>query len=379
MKTKYLLQQFVCKTCGKSFSRKIYKGDSSPSFCSKECRDKRGKHLVKINCLVCGKEKYYFKSHIAIGYGKYCSKECAHIGSRGKHWTLPKKGKIIKCLFCGKEKYYQPHVFKRGQGRFCGRGCAAKYHMFGKHKSEQHRKHISENHHDVSGKNNPNWRGGISNEVTKWRNKNWKKLLSFRNEVLKRDGYKCKLCGTTENLEVHHIIPASETRLTAFLPMNGITLCRKCHKQTDSYGGKSRFNKKIEEGIGKTICLMRVIPHKFQAYETVGNYAWTDDGVLVIFVSDLGNEDYEHAIFLHEFIEASLCKKRGIKEEDITNFDTRFEKDRLKGLHSKTAEPGNSPKAPYHREHLFATKLEKMFIKELGYKWKDYDKLVESL
>jgi hypothetical protein len=114
-------------------------------------------------------------------------------------------------------------------------------------------------------------------------------------------------------------------------------------------------------------------------FEPVGDYWKNKDGSIDYRVSIFGDEYMQLAVILHEIIESFLCKKRGVSWEKVDAFDAQFEKDRLRGLHSKTAEPGNSPKAPYHREHLFATKLEKMFIKELGYKWDDYDKLVESL
>jgi 5-methylcytosine-specific restriction endonuclease McrA len=43
-----------------------------------------------------------------------------------------------------------------------------------------------------------------------------------------RDGGKCKLCTSTNTLQVHHIFSRKKTRL--FIDVdNGITLCRDCH------------------------------------------------------------------------------------------------------------------------------------------------------
>ena len=42
-------------------------------------------------------------------------------------------------------------------------------------------------------------------------------------------------------------------------------------------------------------------------------------------------------------------------------------------------EPGDDPTAPYHREHCFATAVERMLIAALGVSWADYDQAVESL
>ena len=47
-------------------------------------------------------------------------------------------------------------------------------------------------------------------------------------------------------------------------------------------------------------------------------------------------------------------------------------------LQATTAEPGNNPKAPYHQEHMFASKVERMLANELGVRWNAYDREVSS-
>jgi 5-methylcytosine-specific restriction endonuclease McrA len=47
--------------------------------------------------------------------------------------------------------------------------------------------------------------------------------------VRARDKNKCQICGSTKNLNAHHIIP-KENHDLMFEPMNGICLCVKCHK-----------------------------------------------------------------------------------------------------------------------------------------------------
>jgi hypothetical protein len=88
------------------------------------------------------------------------------------------------------------------------------------------------------------------------------------------------------------------------------------------------------------------------------------------------NEDFEFLVYMHELIESHLCRKRGIPEPDIMNFDLNFEENRPKG---NTDEPGDSPYAPYHKEHLYATKIERTLAKELGVDWDEYEKTVNSL
>lgn len=56
-------------------------------------------------------------------------------------------------------------------------------------------------------------------------------LEHWREQVLKRDGYKCRLCGSSERLEAHHIIPVSADPDGRYKydRNNGITLCHECH------------------------------------------------------------------------------------------------------------------------------------------------------
>lgn len=60
----------------------------------------------------------------------------------------------------------------------------------------------------------------------------WRKL------VLLRDGHKCVLCGSEENLEVDHILPCKTHPHLICDVNNGRVLCKPCHKKTDTYGGK---------------------------------------------------------------------------------------------------------------------------------------------
>lgn len=69
------------------------------------------------------------------------------------------------------------------------------------------------------------------------RNKPIKKVSSKRitvteetyNKVMQRDKYKCRLCGTTFNLQEHHIVYKSEDRKLINEPTNLIVLCARCH------------------------------------------------------------------------------------------------------------------------------------------------------
>lgn len=122
------------------------------------------------------------------------------------------------------------------------------------------------------------------------------------------------------------------------------------------------------------------IQHSDQRYPTVGDYWYTTlpsgEGTTELRVSDMGNADYEFLVALHELVESYLCKKRGIAEESITDFDKKFEAERTA---ESLDEPGNSPDAPYHKEHLFATSIERQVAAELGVDWDAYDETVINL
>lgn len=119
----------------------------------------------------------------------------------------------------------------------------------------------------------------------------------------------------------------------------------------------------------------KTIPHSEQRYPTVGDWSLTTNGIEVN-ISSMSKSDYEFLVALHEVIEAYLCQKRGISEQTVTDFDVAFEKKRKE---YDFREPGNTRKAPYKKEHRFASRIERLVGKELGVDWNDYSKEVNSL
>jgi len=74
------------------------------------------------------------------------------------------------------------------------------------------------------GKNNPNWKGGISFEPY---SKNWTETL--KRSIRERDGYTCRLCGHYPAFDIHH---KDYDKLNCN-PDNLITLCHSCHSKTN--------------------------------------------------------------------------------------------------------------------------------------------------
>lgn len=125
--------------------------------------------------------------------------------------------------------------------------------------------------------------------------------------------------------------------------------------------------------------IIQTIPNSSQRYPTVGDYWKDEDGTDHIVVSDMGNDDYAFLVAIHELTEMYLCQKRGIKEEDITAFDIKFEEERNDDKHGPEEEPGYAPDAPYKNEHFFAESIERLIAGQLGVDWKTYDKTVNEL
>jgi len=114
----------------------------------------------------------------------------------------------------------------------------------------------------LRGENHYNWKGGITPEYIAIRNS--KEMSEWRNNVYKRDNYTCTCCGDDKggNLNADHIIPFifileklkfeqgndNLVQKAKNYPLlwdinNGRTLCRECHRKTDTYGKKA-FNYK---------------------------------------------------------------------------------------------------------------------------------------
>ncbi len=113
---------------------------------------------------------------------------------------------------------------------------------------------------------------------------------------------------------------------------------------------------------------IKTIPHNEQRYPTTGDY-FRDGRRLCFRVSEMGNRKYEILVAVHELIERALCETRGITDREIDQFD----------MASAANEPGDDPNAPYHREHVFASRIERMFARELHVDWDDYEDAIDQL
>lgn len=207
-----------------------------------------------IKCKHCGKELTIRRCLKTL----YCSVEC-----RIDHWRgSRKKSILVKCVICNKEFYVIQSRFKVGRGKCCSKKCSNElmktnsvFVTNNPSKKEENKKKISES---KKGEKSHNWLGGITPLRLKiYRSdvfKNW------RDSVYKRDKFTCQSCGSVGGkLNAHHIKSFSDIMIENNIKTledalkckelgnisNGVTLCKKCHEQTDNYGGKQKRKNNI--------------------------------------------------------------------------------------------------------------------------------------
>lgn len=87
-----------------------------------------------------------------------------------------------------------------------------------------------------------NWRGGITKiNLTIRRSLDYR---LWRTAVFERDNYTCIWCGNNKggNLEADHIKPFAYYPSLRFELSNGRTLCKSCHRKTDTWGNLAGVN-----------------------------------------------------------------------------------------------------------------------------------------
>lgn len=193
----------ICPTCNKPF-HKLERPDAV--YCSRECFEQSKRPYVTLICLQCGKSFSVISSQ---SHHKFCSPECFYASAPQKRIRI-----TVDCEECGKPVQKKPYALGRQRHVYCSRKCQA---------SAASRLQL--------GARNPNYKGGT---LFPFRGDNWS---SQRRKALRRDGYKCQICGRrlahkAWDHGVHHIVPYKLFNgdfHAANALLNLISLCRDCH------------------------------------------------------------------------------------------------------------------------------------------------------
>ena len=169
-------------------------------------------------CTSCGKGRWCSWNHCKCGkwfhadrtYKPFCGTECFYKyrrmhNQKGIKHPDQQRARIGICLKCGKE-FRAIKDFKRYKQKYCGKACWS------------HRSNRPQGF-------NPRKQLARLCDYRRW-----------RKAVLARDEGRCVICGSDYHLEVDHILPVVQHPELILDISNGRTLCRTCHKGTESYG-----------------------------------------------------------------------------------------------------------------------------------------------
>lgn len=92
----------------------------------------------------------------------------------------------------------------------------------------------------------------ITKNNEKERKKNF--IYVLNNKIKNRDNNECQLCGETNKLNVHHIIPWRIKIGSRFDEINLVTLCRTCHtKKAHDKGFSAEVNQEVASQLTKIV------------------------------------------------------------------------------------------------------------------------------
>jgi hypothetical protein len=238
------MEQKICQSCGNVFYKKVNvssKNWLNAKYCSHPC-SLQFTSVQKVN------GNYWLGKKIPDEVRQKISKSCKgrpansgcfkkgqvgiNLGRKFPSLTgsnNPRFNSIEKsCLNCGKTILVQK--YRQETQKWCDTKCYMKWRR---------------------GENNPRYKGDEATTKLKKRIIVLAEYKEWRNDVYNRDNFTCQSCNKRGgNLEVHHLksfvdiykefnlktIQDARNCKILWDISNGQTLCRKCHRKTDSYG-----------------------------------------------------------------------------------------------------------------------------------------------
>jgi len=173
-----------------------------------------------------------------LRFGRLLVEKFAYIKRRCYCW-------ICRCD-CGNKKVVYGYSLKSGNTKSCGCLHKERLKKYNKDRvfSEETCKKMSKNHADFSGFHHPRYNPYITNEERDNRNINkriYPKYYEWRKSIFDRDNYTCQKCGKIRTkLQAHHIESYATNKNLRININNGITFCKRCHKEFHhQYGYKN--------------------------------------------------------------------------------------------------------------------------------------------
>lgn len=208
-----ITKNYCCEKCGGYIGKMC--ATTGSGICN-TCKKEHCECVIELSCDICG--KMFKRKRTQIRKNKFCSYKCMgswmsknRIGIKSSNYKHGKMTNNKRCMDCNKKI--------TSKAKRC-RKCRAIQHS----KGMKGHKGIH-----LYGKNNPNWKNGLSRQ-------HYPK--AFCNEVKEliriRDLNTCQLCGKEQNninrkLSVHHVDYNKNNICLA----NLISLCSACHVKTN--------------------------------------------------------------------------------------------------------------------------------------------------
>jgi hypothetical protein len=112
-------------------------------------------------------------------------------------------------------------------------------------------------------------------------------------------------------------------------------------------------------GGSKSMITLKSVDPVSMRYVTTGDWEWLPNGELKCSVAEYGNEDGEFLVNLHKMVEGWLCRKAGIREDEVSAFHI------------------SNPEAPHHKQNQTATDVEKIVCEAMSIDWEAHKEWVQ--
>ena len=117
--------------------------------------------------------------------------------------------------------------------------------------------------------------------------------------------------------------------------------------------------------------VIEFVPHSEQRYVTVGDWLYDGD-TLILRISRTIDARHQQLVAMHELVEALACNVDSVTQQAVDEFD-------IHGEGTTLDEPGDSPKSPYHDQHMIASAVERIMASALHVDWRNYVKALDDI